>query len=200
MINLAFKSDLPSLKLDLENLLNQIESKKILRSDEIDKEIKALFNRHFSNSEKFLEDYYYEYKNSSFAFVWYDGMAESAEDRIREEESSKFIKCEFIRHFLCLAPHVNYFKGEKSQFRNKPDGFSNLAFYFLSKLAELESESYFNYDWILFAEGIQIGNKLKDDLRKYLIEKEFVEQDLHQDLRISYKGRLFIEEKLLSHG
>ncbi|MFC5192917.1 hypothetical protein ACFPIK_14165 [Algoriphagus aquatilis] len=191
---------MPILELDLENLLNQIESKKTLRSGEIDKEIKALFNRHFSSSETFLEDYYYQYKNSSFAFVWYEGMLESEEDRLREEESSKFTKCEFIRHFLSLAPHVNYFIGEKSTYRNKPESFSNLAFYFLSKLSEIESEDYFHYDWILFAEGIQIGNKLKEDLKKYLIEKEFVEQDLHQDLRISYKGRLFIEEKMLSHG
>lgn len=200
MIDLILKSDLASLELDLNNLLYQIEAGKTLSSYDIDSEIKSLFNKHFLNSDPFIEEYYFPYKNTTLAFVGYVGMSETVEDRIREEESRKFIKCEFIRHFISLSPHVNYFIGKKSAYRNKPESFSNLAFYFLSKLAEIESEGYLYIDWILFAEGIQIGNKLKEDLKKYLTEKELIEQDLNQGFRITYKGRLFIEEKSANHG
>lgn len=200
MIDLSLKSGLATLEFNLKNLLDQIETNKTLTSNELNGQIISLFNNHFFNSDLFIEDYFYSYRNSTYVSIWHQGLNETQQERIWAEESTKFRQAEFIRHFLFLTPHVNSFKGKISAFKNKPAGFSNLAFYFLSKLAELESETYFHFDWILFAEGIQIGNKLKEDLKKYLSEKELIEQDLYLYYRITYSGRLFLEEKLLKHG
>lgn len=200
MIDLKLKSNIQDLKEDLDALVFKIKTKVTLGSNEIDYSIEFLFEKHFANSDSFFKNYYRSFKNSSFVGIWYEGMRDSFEEKRRQKESEKWQKVNFLSHFNSLIPFVNCFQEKKSDYRNRPDGFSNLAFFFLLKLAQLNSEHYYPIDWILFAEGIEISNKLKDDLNRFLLEKELVEMDIHNDYRISYKGRLFIEEKSLNHG
>ena len=200
MIDLKLKSNIEDLKEDLDALLFQIETKGKIRSNEIDSSIKFLFEKHFFNSDSFLENNYHSFKHSTFVGIWYHGMEETSEEKQRQLENERNKRVYFLVHFLRLIPFVNAFHRKKSDFRNRTDGFSNLAFYFLLKLAELDPEYFFPLEWILFAEGIEISNKLKDDLNRFLLEKELVEMDIYNDYRISYKGRLFIEEKSLNHG
>lgn len=201
MIDLKLKSNIVDLKEDLDALLFQIETKAKIRSNEIDSLIKVLFEKHFFNSDSFLENNFHSFKNSTFVGIWYHGLEETNEEKQRQLENERNNRVNFLVHFLRLIPFVNTFHEKKSYFRNRMEGFSNLVFYFLLKLAELDPEYFFPIEWILYAEGIEISNKLKDDLNKFLLEKELVELDIYNDYRISYKGRLFIEEKKnLNHG
>lgn len=200
MIDLKLKSNIEGLKEDLGDLLLQLKTKSSIRSNEVDRLIGLLFEKHFFNSDYFFENYYRSFKNKTFVGIWYLGKVETNEEKRWLEESEFRKKVNFIEHFFLLTPYVNAFQGKKSNYRNRPDGFSNLAFYFLLKLAEFDPEYFFPIEWVLFAEGIEISNKLKHDLNGFLLEKELVELDMHNDYRISYKGRLFIEEKSLNHG
>lgn len=199
MINLKLKSDIDTFKEDLGNLLVLLKTKSHCRSNEVDGLIKQLFERHFLNPDVFLKNDYHSFKNSTVAGIWFQGMVETFDEKQRQEDLDVSKKIDFLDHFSSLASLVNLFIGQRSKYSNR-SGFSNLAYYFLLKLTALEPERFFPFDWILFAEGIEIGDKLKDDLRKFLLEKELIEYDSHFDIRISFKGRLFIEEKELNHG
>ena len=62
MIDLKLKSNIVDLKEDLDALLFQIETKAKIRSNEIDSLIKVLFEKHFFNSDSFLENNFHSFK------------------------------------------------------------------------------------------------------------------------------------------
>jgi len=183
----AFKHDIIFSKI-----LNLNETSSL---EDINRKFIIIIDENIYEPELFLEKYFIDFKNNYFPGIYSIGVEETNEEKVRYLNNEKYRRSIFLKLILECLPHINSINGQKSLIKSHKILIKTDSFFLLKKLNEINSEEYIPFKWILLAEDIELRSKDQEDLYKFIVNNDFIDFDSNDDIRISWKGKVYLEEK-----
>ena len=183
-------TQLDILKKEKINNYEQLELFKSKKSEWI-KSAEELFERNFDDSENFFKN---EFKGSVDIYlggIYFIGMNETFEDKVRDSKRSLFSYGNFLAHLMRLIPELDDIIGNEPIIESENADIEDVFYLILYKLKQLKGKEHISIKYILLGNGIRISSK--DEIRELigeLSDKYFIQTSGEYDARITVKGEL----------
>lgn len=191
-MELILKTKINEFKSESNSLIKKIHETTSI--NEIDKHIELFFEKHIEGSSLFLERFYKTFDNGIYLGLYVLGSSPTSEEKRMEIENQVHRRRNFLNLFLEIFEFINFKGISKSNIRPNKPFIKKDSFFLLKKLNEINSIEYIPYEWMFFIEGIELNEKNQEDIFKFLLFNEYIETNTQEYIRISWKGKVYLEE------